>query len=152
MKIYIKLRINMLLLIKGGQAVRLLKSMLGFLLAAVVSNKLWAVVINQFGIKGGWISALIITGTLWYINHYKGLINNEEGAAFVDMALGIAIALIARDMFIHGGKAFISSIPTFVLMTIGAVAGGASAGLLEKKIAKKKIQRELKYMDYETGA
>jgi hypothetical protein len=141
---------NMLLLIKGGRTVRFLKSMLGFLLAAVVSNKLWAVVINQFGIKGGWISALIITGTLWYVNHYKGLINNEKDAAFVDMALGISVALIARDIFKHGGQAFISSIPTFVLVTIGAVAGGTSAAVLEKKIAQRKLQQELIGADFET--
>jgi hypothetical protein len=127
------------------------KSMVGFLMAALASNTLWSVFTNKFGITGGWISAFIITGTLWYINHHKGLISNEKDSAFVDMALGIALSIIIRDIFSYGIKAAIDSIPTFVFVTIGGAAGGTVAAVLEGKIQKKKSQKELLKTDCQSA-
>lgn len=109
---------------------------LGFFLAAIVINSFWSVFTNIFGVLGGYISAFILTGSMWFLNHYIGLIENDEDSAFIDMALGIAISIVVRDSMIHGVSSVVSSMPTFAWVTIGAVLGGCSAGVIERNLSK----------------
>lgn len=74
------------------------------------------------------------------MNHYVGLIENEEDAAFIDMGLGIAICIVMRDTFVHGVGALISSLPTFIYISIGATTAGIVAGLIEKDMCEKAIE------------
>jgi hypothetical protein len=39
-----------------------------------------------------------------------------------------------RDVFLHGGQAFTSSLPTLVLVIAGGITGGITAAILEKHI------------------
>jgi len=55
-----------------------LRSTLGFCMAGIVLNTAWSIFVNMFGIRGGWISALILTGTLWFINHHLGIVENKK--------------------------------------------------------------------------
>lgn len=109
---------------------------LGFFLAAIVINSFWGVFTNILGIFGGYISAVILTGLMWFLNHYMGLIENDEDSAFIDMALGIAISIIVRDSIIHGASSMVSSMPTFVCVTIGAVLGGCVAAVIERNMVR----------------
>lgn len=110
-----------------------IKSVIGFSAAAVVINTFWNYFPSRFGIKGGWLSALLLTGTMWYINHYKGLVNNKTDAAFVDMGLAIGLSLIVRDIIKNGFIAFEGSLPTLICVVIGGIAGGIIGGVLQKK-------------------
>lgn len=111
---------------------RFIKSMFGFFMAAVVINTGWGFFPKLFGVRGGWISALIFTGSMWYLNHYKGLVNNEQDAAFIDMGLAIGLSLIVRDLIKNGAQAMIGSLPTLSCVCIGGILAGVAGGYIQK--------------------
>ena len=110
-----------------------IKSIVGFTIAAVVINRGWGIFTGLFGVKGGWISALLLTGSMWYINHYKGLVHNSQEAAFIDMGLAIGLSLIVRDMLKSGLNGLEASFPTLFCVCIGGILGGIAGGFFEKK-------------------
>lgn len=119
---------------------KFIRGVIGFALAGIVINTLWGVFVNNFGILGGYISALILTGSMWFLNHSIGLIQNDKDSAFVDMGLGVGICLVVRDMINNGVISITSSVPTFLCVTVGSVLGGIAAGLIEKELNKNKTR------------
>ncbi|WP_409300301.1 Lin0368 family putative glycerol transporter subunit [Peribacillus sp. SCS-155] len=114
-----------------------LRGSIGFCIAGMLVMSVWGAFATSYGIAGGYVAAIIIIGPMWYLNHYVGLIPNEDDAAFVDMALGIAICGTMRDVFMNGGGALQSSLPTLSLVAIGAVAAGIVGAMIQKDMAKK---------------
>ncbi len=108
------------------------KSLIGFILAGVIFNKLWSIFTQNFGIFGGWIAALVLVGPLWFLNHYIGLIANDEEHAFLDMAFGVAIANLTYEFLTKGANDFSKSIPTFLCVIIGSILGGIFSSFVEK--------------------
>ena len=115
-----------------------LRSTLGFCMAGIVLNNAWSIFVNMFGIKGGWISALILTGTLWFINHHLGIVENKKEAMFIDMGLAVGLCSLIRDSLLKGISGFVSSIPTFVCVLIGGAIAGVLGGYLQKQGKYKK--------------
>lgn len=115
-----------------------LRSTLGFCMAGIVLNNAWSIFVNMFGIKGGWISALILTGTLWFINHHLGIVENKKEAMFIDMGLAVGLCSLIRDSLLKGISGFVSSIPTFVCVLIGGAIAGVLGGYLQKQGEYKK--------------
>lgn len=117
------------------------RGVIGYCIAGMIVMSVWGPLTSNYGygIMGGFIAAFIIIGPMWYMNHYVGLIDNDEDAAFVDMGLGIAICGTMRDFFMNGSGALLDSLPTLALVTIGAVAGGVASALIEKDMLKKKV-------------
>lgn len=112
-----------------------IRSILGYMLAAIFILAVWGVFADSYGIAGGWFAALALTGTLWFVNHYVGLIPQEGTSAFVDMGLAIGLGGIARDVFSGGGMPlFIDTLPTIAVVVAGAVFGGILAGLISKEM------------------
>ena len=96
-----------------------IKSVIGLSTAAIVINGGWRIFVNIFGAKGGWISALTLTGSMWYINHYLGLTKNKENAVFIDMGVVVGLSLITRDIILNGISSLKSSFPTLICVSIG---------------------------------
>jgi len=72
------------------------------------------------------------------MNHYLGMIGNEPGAGFVDMALGIGITGTMRDIFLHGSiTPFVHSIPTWIIVMLGGLVGGICAAAIQKSMESK---------------
>lgn len=117
--------------------VKFFRSTLGYMIAGVLVMSIWDTLVMDYGNFGGFFAAFIIIAPMWYMNHRVGLIENEAGHGFVDMALGIGLTGIVRDFFIKGGSAFISSLPTILLLSIGAVIGGLVAAMIEKDMETK---------------
>jgi hypothetical protein len=131
--------------------VKFLKSTFGYFLASIIINGCWGFFTNKFGILGGYAAAFFLTGSMWYINHYKGLISHDEDSAFIDMGLGVAVCLVTKGYVLNGVSAVISSMPTFVCVGVGAVFGGLAAILIEKSITEKNIiQVKSKKESFET--
>ena len=114
------------------------KSTLGYFLASIIINGFWGFFTNKFGPLGGYIAALCLTGSAWYISHYLGLIKHDEDSAFIDMGLGVAICLVTKGYILNGINSIISSIPTFICIVVGATLGGYVSVLIEKNIIEKK--------------
>lgn len=120
---------------------KFLRNTLGYFLASIIINGFWGIFTNKFGPFGGYIAALCLTGSAWYINHYLGLIRNDEDTAFIDMALGVGISLIVKGYILNGINSVISSIPTFICVAIGAILGGYASVMIEKIIAEEKSKK-----------
>lgn len=119
---------------------KFLRGMLGYMIAGMIVMSVWGGFAAPYGIAGGYIAAIIIIGPMWFMNHYVGLIDNADGDAFVDMALGIGITGIARDVFLKGSDAFFSAIPTLGFVILGATIGGYVAVLVEKYMEERALE------------
>lgn len=121
------------------------RSTLGYMFAGMIVMTVWGWLAGNYGMLGGFAGAILIIGPMWFMNHYVGLIQNDDDAAFVDIALGIAVTGVARDIFsfwLIGGSAaagelFVDTLPTLGLVVLGGIIGGVSAALIEKDMAKK---------------
>lgn len=116
-----------------------LGTIIGTAIAGMFVMSVWGAFAGAYGIAGGWFAGFMIIGCMWFMNHYIGLVNNENGAAAVDMALGIAIAGTTRDAFMAGSFAPIStSIPTLIIVILGGIVGACTAAAFEKNVLNKK--------------
>ncbi|MCR1898945.1 hypothetical protein NSA47_08105 [Irregularibacter muris] len=115
-----------------------LGTIIGTAIAGIFVMSVWGAFADAYGIGGGWFAGFIIIGTMWFLNHSVGLLNN--GGAFVDMAAGIGMAGTMRDVFMQGGEAFTSCLPTLVVVLIGGMAGGFVAAKCEQYLEKKKAE------------
>lgn len=113
------------------------KTIIGTAIAGIFVMSVWGVFVQKYDLVGGWFAALVIIGTLWFLNHYVGIIDNPEGGAWVDMALGIGVAGTMRDVFLAGSVTpLVQSIPTLVLVILGGIAGGICAATFQKAANK----------------
>lgn len=62
---------------------RLIRATIGGFIAAVVINGLWRIFTERLGPLGGIVAAIILVGTMWFLNHYIGLIPNEKNCTFL---------------------------------------------------------------------
>lgn len=120
------------------------KSTIGYMIAGMLVMSVWDEFADAYGIFGGFFAAFIIIGPMWFMNHYIELIDQSEGAAFVDMALGIGIAGIFRDVFMLGTSELVASLPTLLLVILGGALGGLAAGFIEKDMKKDSTPDESK--------
>lgn len=114
---------------------------LGSAIAGIFVMSVWGAFASAYGIGGGWFAGFIIIGPMWYMNHYLGILSNE--GAWIDMALGIGVAGTMRDVFLHGGQAFTSSLPTLILVIAGGITGGITAAMLEKHIVNAQKEEDV---------
>jgi len=112
-----------------------LGTILGTAIAGMFVFSVWGAFAEAYGIGGGWFAGLAIIGTMWFLNHYVGILNND--GAFVDMAAGIGVAGTMRGVFEGGIEAGIASLPTLAVVIIGGIVGGLAAYKLEVYLAKK---------------
>lgn len=113
---------------------KFLRSMVGYMIAGAIVMTVWNE-LGSFGIFGGYLAAGIIIGPMWFMNHYINLTGNEDDAAFVDMGLAIGVCGIMRDTMLNGSEAFMGSLPTIMLVIVGAIVGGVVAAAFEKSMS-----------------
>lgn len=115
------------------------RGMLGGSITGIFAMSIWAHEVKHYNIAGGWFAAFIIISTMWFMNHYIGLIQNDEGAVFIDMATGIAVSGTFRDIFMASSiEPLVDSLPTLVLVILGGTLAGTCAAIIEKDMAEKK--------------
>ena len=120
------------------------RNVLGYFIAGLFVMGIWDEYTLTYGILGGFIGATIIIGPLWYLNHHIGLIHNNEKSGFVDMALGIGIAGIARDYFITLDlNQLLETLPTILLVTIGGILGGVCSAFIERDLTYDKRKKNI---------
>ncbi len=105
---------------------KFVKSLFGYLITSLLVIGLWGIFVNKLGLKGSYFAALFLVGPCWYINHYKNFIFHKNDDVFIDMALAIAIAAMAKSIFNIENFSlsyFIESLPTFYYLGLGAILG-----------------------------
>ncbi len=111
-----------------------IRSILGYMLAAVYVYACWGLFLDG-SITGGWIAGIALMGPLWFVNHYLGLIPQDDDAAFVDMGLGVGFGGLARGVFEAGSiQPLVDALPTLGLVVLGAIAGGVLAAAIGKSM------------------
>lgn len=115
---------------------KFLRSTIGYMIVGMIVMSVWGAFAEAYGIIGGFFAAFIIIGPMWYMNHYLGLIKHDADSAFVDMGLGIAICGTFRDAFMKGFGTIADSLPTILLIIVGATIGGLVAAKIEEDMEK----------------
>ncbi|MFT8349851.1 Lin0368 family putative glycerol transporter subunit [Clostridium saccharoperbutylacetonicum] len=128
---------------------KFLKSAFGYFLASIIINGFWGFFTGKLGPFGGYLAALFLTGSSWYIAHYLGLIKHDEDSAFIDMALAIGLSLVVKGYLLYGIISVISSIPTFICIAIGAILGGYVSVVIEKNIEARKSKKKIESVELE---
>lgn len=114
-----------------------LSTVIGGAIASIFVMGVWGKFAESYGIAGGWFAALIIIGTMWFLNHHIGIMHNSEEGAWVDMALAIAVCGTLIPVFSTGSiKPVIDSMPTLIIVILGGIAGGITAAKLKKEVVK----------------
>ncbi|MDP6526254.1 MAG: electron transporter RnfD [Kiritimatiellia bacterium] len=106
---------------------------IGAAIIGAMGFAIWPVLWQTFGVMGGYLASVLVVTVMFYMNHWCGIMHNEEGAAWVDMAWGIAIAgitwgLVKRDMDVN----FAKCLPTLVIAICGGIAGGIMGEAIKK--------------------
>jgi hypothetical protein len=106
---------------------------LGAAIIAAMGFSIWPVLWQTFGVMGGYLAAVLVVTVMWYLNHRCGLMYNPPGAAWVDMAWGIAIggvvwALVRRDFDVGLARA----LPTLACAVAGGALGGIAAEMVKR--------------------
>lgn len=106
---------------------------IGAAIIGAMGFAIWPVLWQTFGVMGGYMASVLVVTVMFYMNHWCGIMYNPKGAAWVDMAWGVAIAgvtwgLMKRDMDVS----FVKCIPTMVIAICGGTAGGIMAEAIKK--------------------
>ncbi|MDF2547825.1 MAG: hypothetical protein K0R93_2723 [Anaerosolibacter sp.] len=116
-----------------------IQTVIGGAIAGIFVMSVWGEFAESYGIVGGWIAALIIIGTMWFLNHHIGILHNPEEGAWVDMALAIGVCGTLRPVFSAGSiTPLIDSMPTLIVVILGGLAGGIMAAMIQKGVDKEK--------------
>jgi len=112
-------------------------TMIGGAIAGIFVMSVWGRFAETYGIAGGWFAALIIIGTMWFLNHHVGILHNPEEGAWVDMALAIGVCGTLIPVFSKLSiKPLVGSIPTLLIVIIGGIAGGIIGEMIKKDLEK----------------
>ncbi|MCF8019454.1 conserved membrane protein of unknown function [Petrocella atlantisensis] len=113
-----------------------LGTILGAAIAGMFVMSVWGAFAGAYGIGGGWFAGFAIISTMWFMNHFVGVHNND--GAWVDMAVGIGIAGTARGAFEAGTfQVVVDSLPTMIIVILGGITGATVGGLLQNSALKK---------------
>ncbi|MCL2005140.1 MAG: hypothetical protein FWG73_03150 [Planctomycetaceae bacterium] len=99
---------------------------IGAMITGALVFGIWPEMWKSYGIMGGWLSAVIIIGLCWFMNHWLGLFSNPDGKIWIDQGMPIASAGIAWAI-VRFGADFTDCLPTFFLLIIGGILGGIAA-------------------------
>lgn len=100
-----------------------IKTLIGAAMFPFIVRLLWDELVKIFGPLGGWISAGVIVGVMWLINHHLGLIN-QSGEVWIDMGIAIATGVFIATA-LEGGK-----IKKSITVLLGCCIGGILAGIV----------------------
>jgi len=109
-------------------------TIIGTAIAGMFVMSVWGAFAGAYGIGGGWFAGFAIIGTMWFMNHWIGIINND--GAFVDMATGIGVAGLMRGVFESGAQVGFAAMPTLLVTLAGGAFGGFMAFKLEQMLAQ----------------
>ncbi len=116
-----------------------LTTMVGGFLFPFAIRMMWGKMVDTWGPIGGWMAAAFVVGTVWTINHGLGQPLIYQTGAWVDMAWGAGIGLIAATMVLGGklSKAWNN--------IIAAIVGGVIGGFLLALIIQVMVENGINY-------
>ena len=109
-----------------------LSTFVGSAIVGALAFGIWPEMWKSYGIMGGFLTATVVIGTMWYMNHHLGIIRNPAGTLWIDQGLPIAAAGTAWAVVRFYPNAHMSqAIPTAVCCIIGGCLGGWIAHVVQ---------------------
>ncbi|PKM56624.1 MAG: hypothetical protein CVU98_10295 [Firmicutes bacterium HGW-Firmicutes-3] len=105
-----------------------LGTFIGSMISGVLVFAVWGQLASGYGLLGGWFAALVVIGLAWSLCHYVGVIDNKDGAAWVDLGLPVGVAGTALGVF--NGVPLSHALPTLGILAVGAIFGGFAAAMV----------------------
>lgn len=107
---------------------RHVSTFIGGAIAGSLSFGIWPEMWKSYGILGGFCTATVVIGIMWYMNHWLGVIENAPGKLWVDQGLPIMGAGIAWGVVRFYPHTHVAQIlPTLVCCVIGGALAGWAA-------------------------
>ncbi len=101
----------------------IITTLFGAFIFPVLLRLIWAPLVNLWGAKGGILSAVLITGTMWVVNHgIRNPLIVQSGNIWIDMSWAAALGVFTATLLL--GANFKKSIPLLFTSTIGGIFAG----------------------------
>ena len=110
---------------------KLLSTAVGAAICGALCFGVWPEMWKTYGIMGGWLTAAIVIGICWYMNHWVGVIWNRPDRLWVDQGWAVAAAGVAWAV-VRFDAQIARALPTVVC----CLAGGAAAGIVAARVKK----------------
>lgn len=121
-----------------------LTTMVGGFLFPFAIRMMWGKMVESWGPAGGFMAAAFIVGTVWTINHGLGQPLIYQTGAWVDMAWGAGIGLIAATMVL-GGK-LSKAWNNIIAAIVGGIIGGFLLAIIVQVMATNDMNFWLPYL------
>lgn len=121
-----------------------LTTMVGGFLFPFAIRMMWGKMVDTWGPIGGWMAAAFVVGTVWTINHGLGQPLIYQTGAWVDMAWGAGIGLIAATMVL-GGK-LSKAWNNIIAAIVGGIIGGFLLAIIVQVMATNDMNFWLPYL------
>lgn len=83
----------------------------------------WGKFVDKIGVIGGFLSSMIIPGTMWVLNH--GIDNHliiQTGSVWIDMAVSVGVGVFISSK-IQGGKVRMAQITISAVLLASMISG-----------------------------
>jgi hypothetical protein len=106
-------------------------SFIGAAICGSLAFGIWPEMWKSYGIMGGWLTATIVIGIAWYLNHWLGIIDNGPGRLWIDQGWGVAAAGAAWAV-VRFDADVRQAVPVAVCCLLGGALGGVAAAAVRK--------------------
>jgi hypothetical protein len=111
---------------------RYLSTIIGGAICGALCFGIWPEMWKSYGIMGGWITATVVIGICWYMNHWLGVIWNSPGRIWVDQGWAVSAAGISWAI-VRFNAQFQRALPVIFCCFLGGALAGIAAVTVKKQ-------------------
>ena len=105
-----------------------LSTFIGGAIVGSLSFGIWPEMWKTYGIMGGFLTATVVIGIMWYMNHWLGVMDNPKGKLWIDQGFPIAASGIVWGLVrFYPNSQFTHIFPTLICCLIGGALAGWAA-------------------------
>lgn len=114
-----------------------LSTFVGSAIVGALAFGIWPEMWKSYGIMGGFLTATVAIGPMWYMNHYLGIIRNPAGTLWIDQGLPIAAAGMSWGVVrFYPNCHIVHALPTALCCMVGGCLAGWVAHLVLQQMEK----------------
>jgi hypothetical protein len=111
---------------------RYFSTVIGGAICGALCFGIWPEMWKSYGIMGGWITATVVIGICWYMNHWLGVIWNQPGRIWVDQGWAVSAAGISWTM-VRFNSQFQRALPAVCCCMLGGALAGIAAVQVKRR-------------------
>lgn len=114
---------------------RHLSTFIGGAIVGSLSFGIWPEMWKTYGIMGGFLTATVVIGIMWYMNHWLGMVENPSGKIWVDQGFAVSAAGIVWGV-VRFDAVLAQALPTFICCAIGGILAAAAAVVVKRVLPR----------------